>query len=246
MATVNDEINRVMVLIGSLAPGESVSPDEATDVFNTLNEMLDEWNTERLNIPSVDISLFNLAANQQTYEIGPGGADFNVARPSLIQTASIVLNSLRHPLDLITSQQWAALRERALTGILPQKLYYDAEFPIAHLNFWPRPSGTPQVELTTWDILEQFVALTDTFSFPPGYAKAIRYNLAVNIAPEFGRTLPADGPNSIPAIAIASKAAIRQLNAQPLMGQVSEATRGDIPEEGIPQAEPVGPGAPGQ
>lgn len=55
-----------------------------------------------------------------------------------------------------------------------------------------------------------------TADYPPGYLKAIRYNLAVDIAPEYGRQQElgaANDPASIAGIALNSLAALRALNA---------------------------------
>ena len=49
---------------------------------------------------------------------------------------------------------------------------------------------------------------SDTVSVPPGYADAIRYNLAVKLAPEWGRTITPE----VAEMARTSKAAIQRLN----------------------------------
>jgi hypothetical protein len=53
-----------------------------------------------------------------------------------------------------------------------------------HLN--PVPSAADTLVLYTWQQLSRFAATSDTFDLPPGYARAIRYNLALELAPEYG------------------------------------------------------------
>jgi hypothetical protein len=69
-----------------------------------------------------------------------------------------------------------------------------------------------QVALYPWQPLAQFADLTTTVSFPPGYAEALRFNLAVRLAPEYGRPTPPE----VAAIARTSKAKIKIPNIEPL------------------------------
>lgn len=41
------------------------------------------------------------------------------------------------------------------------------------------------------DLQHEDLALTDTLRVPPDHIRAIRYNLAIEIAPEFGKQIPA-------------------------------------------------------
>lgn len=225
-----------MRLIGVLAQDETPAASEAQNCLVALNQLLDGWDAERLNVYKITEARYQLNGAKQSYQIGPGAADFNAARPVLIQTASIILpnSSVRNPMDLLSAVDWAAVPERALTGELPRKLYCDYAFPIATLNVSPIPSGNPQIELFSWMPLPLFVLLTDLVTFPPAYAKAIRYNLAVNIAPEFG--VPVD--QSIAAIALGEKDVVRKFNAGLLSGAVGQATTAQIPNVGVPQPVP--------
>jgi hypothetical protein len=54
--------------------------------------------------------------------------------------------------------------------------------------------------------------LTTVIAFPPGYAEAFRYNLAVRLSAEFGAPLPP----AVPAIATDSLARLKTINAPDL------------------------------
>ena len=56
---------------------------------------------------------------------------------------------------------------------------------------WPYPTPTQAQDLILYwdDPIAQFPDLTTAVALPVGYAKAIRLNLAVELAPEFGRQL---------------------------------------------------------
>ncbi len=62
-------------------------------------------------------------------------------------------------------------------------------FPLGNIHLYPKPTGSQTLALWVW---VQFTDVTDTtaaLSLPPGYLKAILYNLAVDLAPKFGRPL---------------------------------------------------------
>lgn len=208
-------IDRRMNLQGHLAPGRTANSDVLTAGMNALNEMLDSFNTDRLFIYTITQAAYTFTSPfKQTYSIGPSGADFTATRPVKIERANIVnlanpsLPALS-PLELISDAEWAALQVRAVSTSIPEKLYCDYAFPNANLNFYPYPSVANQVELHTWNALSQFVNLTDTFSLPPGYWEALRYNLALRLAPELGGVVAA----GVPELAAQSLARIESLNA---------------------------------
>lgn len=196
MATVNDLIIRAMQIIGALSTGQTPSSDDANVCFLNLNEMLDGWNTERLNLYVPLPFSGNLLNAQQSYEIGPAAADFVTTNPvALIQTAATIFpaTSVRNPVAILNSEEWARLTEKSLTGYLPDKMWCDYANPIANILVHPIPNHTIALELYLWTILAQFTALTDAVTFRPGYYEALAYNLAVKIAPQFG--LAQDGTN---------------------------------------------------
>jgi len=78
------------------------------------------------------------------------------------------------------------------------------------LNFWCIPSVVVDIALYAWQMLTFFPDITSPFTFPPAYLDAIRYNLAVRLAPEFGveQLSPVVG-----ALAVESKAKIKNFNS---------------------------------
>lgn len=212
--TGNDLIASSLRLIGVLASGEVPSADEANDALTILNQMIDSWTAERMMIFTLNINEFVLTAGQQVYTLGVGG-NFNIARPARIERMGIVsLNNpaqpLELPLEMLTDQQWAAIPVKVISSSLPQKVYDDGAFPLRNLSFWCIPNVQVKTRIYGWATLAQFPDLVTDITFPPGYLKAIRYNLAVDLAPEFGVV----ELNPITAsIAVTSKATIKSQNA---------------------------------
>jgi hypothetical protein len=192
--------------------------------------MLASWSVERMNIFTILRSEYPLVTATQSYTIGSSGV-FNSTRPVKIERASILIanaggsGKISQPLDLIDEKQWSDIVERGASGVIPRVLYADMAFPLATLYLWPVPTFTgtaPQLELWTWSQLQSFADLTTAYTFPPGYDRALKFNLAVEVAPQFG-IVPTP---QVQQIAADSKAALRMLNmaapgASPVTGQVS-------------------------
>lgn len=211
-----DLIKSSLRLIGAIESGEVPSADESADALVILNQMLDSWNAERLNIFTQTIANFALTVGVQTYTYGAGGT-FNGVRPANIERANIVsLNNpaqpLELPLDMLTDAQWSAIPVKAVSSALPLKFYDDGDFPFRNLSFWPIPSVPVQVNIYVWTALSAFPDLVTDVTFPPGYLKALRYNLAVDLAPEFGVQIPPE----VGIQALMSKAVIKSINIGPL------------------------------
>lgn len=210
--TANDLISSSLRLIGVLASGESPSAAEANDGLTILNQMLDAWNTERLAIFTVQRQVVVPAVLKQAYTVGAGG-DFSIPRPPRIERIGVIsltnaAQPLELPLEMLTDAGWQAIPVKNISSSLPLKVWNDLGFPLMTLSFWPIPSVQVNFALYTWTALTQFPDLVTDETFPPGYLKALRYNLAVDLAPEFGREVPP----AVAAQAIAAKAAIKGLN----------------------------------
>lgn len=224
--TGNDLIASSLRLIGALASGETPSGAEGADALVILNQMIDEWNSERLSIFAITTHEFTLTVNKQTYTMGTGG-DFNVTRPARIERASIIqLSNPSQPLELdieiLNEQGWQAIPVKEITSTLPQVVYIDDAFPLRNLSYWQTPSIAVRTKLYAWTPLAAFTAVGDT-TLPPAYLKALRYNLAVDLAPEYGRTTPVE----VAVQAASSKGKLKSLNVPKFQMTVDPALRGD-------------------
>jgi hypothetical protein len=208
--TVAQLITGAFRLLGQLRTGQGASTDALADGLTTLNDMIEAWNNERLMVHAIQRSVFSLTG-AASYTIGTGG-NFNVTRPVRIDNAGCVLaGGDELELELLTPQRWAEQTLKSLTSTLPQKLYHETTFPLGRIYLWPVPTEANQLALYMWQALAGFAATGDTVSFPPGYAKALRYNLAVELAPQFmlkGKLTP-----MVAEIANESKAALKRINA---------------------------------
>jgi hypothetical protein len=209
----NDLIASSLRLIGVLASGETPSAAEAADGLMILNDMVDLWQTERLMIFTTGRQVFHLTAGVQAYTMGLPGGTFAVPRPTRIEAAGIInlanpAQPLELPMEMLTLDQWAAIPVKNIASALPLKVYDDGGFPLRVLSYWCIPNLAVDTALYTWSALSQFADLVTDYPFPPGYAKALRYNLAVDLAPEYGRSVTPE----VAIQAVASQAIIKSLN----------------------------------
>lgn len=183
-----DLINQAGKTLSILQSGESFNTDELNDALPLVNSMLENWNTQGLEILGVKNFQSALTANQTTpYAIGPA-ATFDTARPVKIESANIIQsNGLSTPLELVTSREYSMIPHKAAVDLVPLKLWNDNAFPSANLYLWPWASGTPTLDLWIWQQLADALGLTDTLNFAPGYYAAVRYNLAVELLALFPR-----------------------------------------------------------
>lgn len=204
--TYYDLIRSSLRLIGQLGPGRQPNNSEIADALFVLNSMLDAWSIEHLNIYTIDRAVYPLSG-QSSFTIGPGG-DFDVPRPVRIESAALMYGATETPMPVLTEQRWTMGGGPAGYGY--SGVYSDKAYPLITVYLRPPNLNAEQFVLYTWQVLANVVDENATVAFPPGYGDAIRYNLAVRLAPEWSRESRPD----VLDLAIQSKAAIKSFNMQ--------------------------------
>ncbi len=215
--TVLDLIKRSLRLLGALNVGDNPTPDEQADGLMALNAMVESWASERMMMFTSTRQVFNVVAGVQVYLIGPtvSGSDWVAPRPMYIDNAGLLIagsdpsGAYERPLRIIrTDSEWARVRVKGVTTTLPTALYYQSDFPNGQIVLWGAPSASSSVALYTPTAVSQFTSLTQAISLPPGYARALPYNLAVEFAAEFQK----EPSEIVMGIADQSKTAIKRSN----------------------------------
>jgi hypothetical protein len=184
-------ITAAMRLLNVVASGELPTSDEANDALMAFQWMVDSWNADSLSIFTMGASDYPLALGKQAYTLGPGG-DFNASRPAKIVGMSAILlynpiNPVEIPIDLYTMEQWQTqVPVKNVPGSFPLICYDDGGMPLRTLSFWPIPSQPCNARIYAWQSLIWPATLQTMLNFPPGYARAFVYNLALELAPQFG------------------------------------------------------------
>jgi hypothetical protein len=187
--TADDIITDAYCKLGVYAPGEPVSGPDMLTGFGCLNDLLDNWSNQSLAAyANVDNSVV-LISNKSSYTVGTGG-DINVTRPLSLNSSPgsayiVDVNSNVYPVTVLDQNAWNSISARNVTGTWPEWIFYDPQFPLGILNVWPTPTAGYTLHFTSRIPFVDAAAETSTISLPPGYAIALKYNLAVELIPYF-------------------------------------------------------------
>jgi hypothetical protein len=213
--TVRDLILASMQEIGALAAGEPLGAADADAGLLRLKSMLDLWQSERLTIYNTIRTTFSIVANQATYTIGPSSANVAMAiRPQWIDHLSVVTDTgedeFEMPIELLTDKAWATdLTMKNMTMEWPTKATYTPTVPNGTLDCWPVPTDSALwIALYVPTPLTTVITLDTVLVLAPGYEEDIRYNLAVRLAPIFGKQLDP----TVATLAVDTKAQVKRTN----------------------------------
>jgi hypothetical protein len=182
-------ITDALKLIGVVAGHEVPTSAEQQDAFARLSELIDSWGTHAQTLYVPSRAVLPLVPGQQVYTLGAGG-DLDVVPPMGLDAVS-VLTSDAVPVEMFltigTDTAYVGQPVKTLTGATPQTVSYTRGAPLGDLWVWPVPTVTTDLVLYWREAVTQFPDLVTPVALLPGYAKALRTNLALELAPEFGR-----------------------------------------------------------
>lgn len=222
--TATQMIYRACRLLGYAHQGTAIPADVLNEGLDTLNDLISNWRIQSLLVFRIAEATYTLVVNQASYTIGPSGATFTAARPAYIKDANLLISTgVRMPLGILRdSSEWANIRDRPVTDSIPLVLYYDPTVPNGTINLWPSPGSAYQIELYTWAQLTAFSDLTTDVVLAPGYENALKYNLAMDMAPTLPNKLTqvAGGQDRLAIVqqkAASYKAHVKAQNSTPRM-----------------------------
>lgn len=188
--TGDDVISEALTLLGVKYAGQTISAEAKATSLLGLNLLIGEWNATGQAVYSVARSTYPLTGGLATYTIGPTGTLVTV-RPEKIETWAVTTSGGTSDDGVpMSSTEFERVNEdSSLIGSRVKALTYDAGFPNGTIRIYPIPNGGQTLALWTWSQLAEVTDTTAALGFPPGYYKAIVYNLAVDLAPKFGRPL---------------------------------------------------------
>lgn len=208
--TAGDQINRALRLLGVLAEGETPSSEMSNDALMALNQMIESWNTERLSIFSTQDQVFNWPAGEITRTLGPSG-DFVGNRPVLVDDATYYRDpgtNVSFGIKFINQQQYDGIAVKTVTSTYPQVCWVNMEYPNITMTVYPKPTRLLEWHIVSVEELTQPATLATTLHFPPGYLRAFTFNLAMELAPEFG----VEPSPQVQRIAMTSKRNLKRIN----------------------------------
>lgn len=186
-------INAAARKAGFLGSGDTLQGNDPLDILNILRQMLDEWQAEGLRVFSENINIFPLTVGVQAYQLGQNVAapGFNMPRPAKInrmgiQILSNPLQPTEVPISVLDYNGWANIRSKSIQSSYAMNCYPDYDVPVMNLLFWCIPALPQNVVIYSESPIPSWNDLSLTnLTFPPAYAKAIVYNLAIEICGEY-------------------------------------------------------------
>lgn len=212
--TATDLIRRSMYLINALAAGEIPDDADLNDALLTLNEMIDGWNVQPLAVYGSANENFTVTPGTATYDWGLTAVAPNVLteRPVWLNNVTCVRNGVSTYVDIITQDEYDAIAIKTTTSPLIERVLYVNAYPLGQLTLFPVPTEAVILSMNTSRQLAGPVLLQSTIAMPPGYLKALRYNLAVDLWPEYTNTTT--DIESVKKIARETLGKIKVANAQ--------------------------------
>jgi len=207
--TAGDQINRALRLLGVLAEGETPSAATSQDALTALNQMIESWDTERLAVFTTQDQVFTWPSGTISRTLGPTG-DFVGNRPVLLDDATYfkASNGVSYGIKFINQQQYNGIAVKTVTSTFPQVMFTNMAFPNIEMTIYPKPTQELEWHFISVEELDNPATLVTNLTFPPGYLRAFVYNLAMEIAPEFG----VEPSPQVQRIAMTSKRNLKRIN----------------------------------
>lgn len=216
MTTVRQLCTGALRLLNVIAQGEAASEDDMAITVSALSGMLDGWSNDRLMIYSINPHVFDLTTSTAAYTLGPAG-DWDVTRPMRIENAYVRLHAnspqqLDIKLRELTDEQYGDIAVKNTGSTFPFAFFDNGNYPLRTIYLFPVPSAGNQIVLWLWQPLLDLSNLDAEVTLPPGYERALRFNLAWEVSAEFGKT-PSD---QVSRTAVISKEELERMNFNPV------------------------------
>jgi hypothetical protein len=180
------------------------------DSLTAMNQMIDSWNTERLSVFNTQDQTYNWTLGLITQTLGPSG-DFVGNRPILLDDSTYFRDpttNVSYGIKFINQQQYDGIAVKTVTSTYPQVMWINMEYPNITMTIYPKPTRVLEWHFISVEELSAPATLSTTLAFPPGYLRAFTYNLAMEIAPEFG----VEPSPQVQRIAMTSKRNLKRIN----------------------------------
>jgi hypothetical protein len=200
MATAGTIIAAALRLIGAKAPREPLTAAEAADGLEALNMLLDSWSTSNLLVPALTETRYPAATQAVALP----------NRPMRVLDSYLRLGNLDFPVTAITRDQYQALPLKTMSA-RPGALWWDQLYPASSVYLYPVPDQAYTLCLQTWERLSQLAGPSATVTLPGEFSRALKFNLAVDLAPEWGAAASAPLA-AVAAVAKESKEALLRYN----------------------------------
>lgn len=117
--------------------------------------------------------------------------DFKIARPLRVTESftriTTQTSGLDYPIEIISQERYIEIGYKGISAPWPIVAWYNPTMPLANIYFYQNPSSAGELHLFTDNILTNLTSLTQSIILPQGYVRMIKWNLARELAPEYGK-----------------------------------------------------------
>lgn len=194
MPTPQRIINLAAKDAGILGQGQTLSAEETMDAYDTLNDMVSQWQRKRwLVYHLVDLSVVSTGA--QSYSVGPAPANIQISpRPDRLEYAynrqliNSTPNQADYTLRILESREDYSSIVMKKIGNFPYCIFYDTDWPNGTIYPYPVPlANLYEIHIIVKAVLSTFTSLSQQITLPPEYNAALRWQLALRLCPSHGR-----------------------------------------------------------
>jgi hypothetical protein len=90
-----------------------------------------------------------------------------------------------YPLQIISNDQYSDIWQKTLATSYPSYVYFREEYPLMVANLYPVPDIAYTLYLEAWATIGSIASLSTSVDLAPGYISALKYAVAVKMAPEY-------------------------------------------------------------
>jgi hypothetical protein len=235
MATTRELLSGAHRLLGLVNSGNVLPEAVYQDNLVALNQMIDSWSTERLAVFCTQDMTYYWTAGARIRTLGPTG-DFvyilgnqsdtpivtqgddyigvdgsQPARPILLEDSTYFRDpttNVSYGIKFINQLQYNNIAVKTVQSTYPQVMFVNMTFPNITLSVYPVPNRMLEFHFISVQPLANPATLDTDLAFPPGYLRAFRYNLALELAPEFN----VEPSTEVRRIAMYSKRNLKRIN----------------------------------
>ena len=205
MSTPRTIIKAAHRSLGRIGRGRDLNADQAADGLELLNMILGMMNGENLLLPSRTTEELTYSTSAISYTIGSGGA-LDTVRPIQILDAFHRNGGIDYPLTIMSFRRWGDIADKTSSNT-PERLYYEAEYPLGKIHYDYKPSTSDTLHLISMKMITAFTNLDTTIPLPPEYDAYLKSQLAIHLAPDYGMAVPQE----VMYIAEKSEASIKRI-----------------------------------
>ena len=235
MATTRELLSGAHRLLGLVNSGNVLPEAVYQDNLVALNQMIDSWSTERLAVFCTQDQTYYWEAGARIRTLGPTGDfvyilatqseipivtqdedyigvdDATTQRPILLDDSTFFRDpstNVSYGIKFINQLQYNNIAVKTVQSTYPQVMFVNMTFPDITLSVYPVPNRMLEFHFISVQPLANATTLATDLAFPPGYLRAFRYNLALELAPEFN----VEPPPEVRRVAMYSKRNLKRIN----------------------------------